>query len=102
MGTLRVALMCAEKDPLTCHRTILVCRRLRSETDAIHHILEDGEIETQREAEFRLMRTLRIVYPDLFHTEEELIEQAYDLQGEKIAYMLPKPGSPPDTGENWP
>src|SRR5580693_951112 len=26
----RVALMCAERDPLTCHRTLLVCRKLRS------------------------------------------------------------------------
>jgi len=26
MATYRIALMCAEKDPLTCHRTILICR----------------------------------------------------------------------------
>ena len=102
METLTVALMCAEKDPLICHRTILVSRRLRPETDDIRHILETGEIETQQEAEYRLLQTLKIVYPDLFHTEQELIEQAYDLQGEKIAYTLPKPDSPPERGENWP
>ncbi|MCA9031595.1 MAG: DUF488 domain-containing protein, partial [Planctomycetaceae bacterium] len=40
-GTLnyRVALMCAEKDPLTCHRTILICRQLRTEF-TIEHILD--------------------------------------------------------------
>jgi len=102
MATVRVALMCAEKDPLTCHRTILVCRRLRTETDSIRHILETGEIETRQEAEVRMMGLLKIVYPDLFHTEEELIEQAYDRQGEKIAYTLPKPGQPEERGETWP
>jgi hypothetical protein len=30
MKTLKVALMCAEKDPLACHRTILVTRRLNN------------------------------------------------------------------------
>src|SRR5262249_12681672 len=46
----RVTLLCAEKDPLTCHRTILVCRNLRSESLAISHILEDGGIETNSDA----------------------------------------------------
>ena len=40
--TQRIALLCSEKDPLACHRTILVCRQLRGEF-AIEHILEDGD-----------------------------------------------------------
>jgi len=99
--TQRVALLCAEKDPLTCHRSILVCRRLRSTIEDIRHILESGETETQRESEYRLMGMLKIVYPDLFSTEEELIEEAYDQQGEKIAYTLPKAGVPAERGETW-
>ena len=59
-------------------------------------------METQQEAEYRLMDTLKIAYPDLFHTEEELIEQAYERQAEKIAYSLPMPGAPLDSGEDWP
>ena len=31
MQSFQVALMCAEKDPLTCHRTILVCRELKAD-----------------------------------------------------------------------
>ena len=41
----RAALMCAEKDPLTCHRTILVCRELRSPDIEISHILADASLE---------------------------------------------------------
>ena len=84
----RVALMCAEKDPLTCHRTILICRQLREEAQRISHILEDGETESQNEAEARLMKTLKIESPNLFYSDEELIEQAYDRQGEAIAYVV--------------
>lgn len=81
-----IALMCAEKDPLTCHRTILVCREMRSYAEQIKHILADGEIETDSEAENRLLKTLRIV-PDMFKNKNECIEEAYDKQGQKIAYV---------------
>ena len=81
-----IALMCAEKDPITCHRTILVCREMRSYAEQIKHILADGEIETNSEAENRLLNTLRIV-PDMFKNKNECIEEAYDKQGQKIAYV---------------
>lgn len=81
-----IALMCAEKDPITCHRTILVCREMRSHTKQIKHILANGEIETNQEAEERLLTTLGIV-PDMFKNKNECIEEAYDKQGKKIAYV---------------
>lgn len=40
--TYRVALLCAEKDPLTCHRTLLVARELWKRGVAVQHILEPG------------------------------------------------------------
>ena len=79
-------LMCAEKDPLTCHRTILVCRQLRHDFD-IFHILEDASLEDHRDAERRLVKLVGIPTDDLFRTEQELINDAYDLQGRKIAYV---------------
>ena len=85
--TERVTLVCAEKDPLTCHRTILIARELRTTVGEIHHILETGEIETQREAELRLLTLLKMT-PNLFQTEVEQIEDAYNLQGKRIAYRI--------------
>ncbi|MCL2716981.1 MAG: DUF488 domain-containing protein, partial [Alphaproteobacteria bacterium] len=41
----RVALMCAEKEPLDCHRTILVSRSLFECGVPIRHILADGTTE---------------------------------------------------------
>jgi uncharacterized protein (DUF488 family) len=90
----RVALMCAEKDPLMCHRMLLICRHLRCENIRIRHILEDGSLEDNRDTEQRLMKLLKIDPADLYSTVEEQIERAYDLQGDKIAYILPEGRQP--------
>lgn len=81
----RLALMCAEKDPLECHRTILVCRQFRNDLD-IRHILSDGSIEIHTDAETRLMAEEKVPGDDLFTPREELIAKAYDRRGGKIAF----------------
>lgn len=86
MLTHRIAVMCAEKDPITCHRMILVSRHLRSDQVQIHHILSDGSLESNLQAEKRLLQALHLPEQDLYSTTQELIEQAYDLQGARIAY----------------
>lgn len=88
VATYRIALMCAEKDPITCHRMLLICRNLRGEDIVIRHILEDGSLEDNRDTEKRLMKLLKIDPADLFSTEADQIQRAYDLQGEKVAYTL--------------
>jgi len=90
MESNRIVIMCAEKDPITCHRTILICRHMRQYDIEIKHILENGEIENNSDAEKRLMKTLNIPpeQGDLFSSIEERIEKAYDIQGKKIAYTL--------------
>ncbi|MCF7837613.1 MAG: DUF488 domain-containing protein [Candidatus Marinimicrobia bacterium] len=87
-GTTRftVALMCSEKDPIQCHRMILVSRHLRAHDVVIKHILENGECEDNRDSERRLMDALGMEATDLFKTPEDLVEEAYDRQGERIAY----------------
>ena len=82
------AILCSEKDPLECHRTILICRHLRQFPVRIQHILEDGRLEGHPEAESRLVRQRRIE-PSLFDADpggEGLIRRAYDAQAERIAF----------------
>jgi uncharacterized protein (DUF488 family) len=86
----RVALMCSESDPISCHRTILVCRELKRTCPDLKmtHILGDGTGERQEMSEKRLMN-LHKLQPELFGdltSMSGLIEKAYDLQAEKIAY----------------
>ena len=45
----RIALMCAEKEPLDCHRTLLVARALVERGVAVEHILADGGLEAHAE-----------------------------------------------------
>jgi len=85
--TMRVALMCAEKDPLDCHRCILVCPRLRERGLSVGHILSDGTIEDHPQTEKRLLRALTLPEHDLFRSTDEILAEAYEKQGIRIAYQ---------------
>ena len=84
--TLKIALMCAEKDPLDCHRTILVARELVNRGVNVTHILQDGSIELHRDAIIRLIARIGLGEADMFRSEEATVDDAYAKQGERIAY----------------
>ncbi len=50
------AIMCAERDPLDCHRFHLLSQPLVGHGMTLVHLLADGARETQSEAEARLAR----------------------------------------------
>lgn len=83
-------LMCAEKDPITCHRTIMVAKGLKEAGLDIRHITADNKLLTQEDIEKRL---LDMYFPnrnqlDLFNTktEEDYLIEAYSIQNSKIGY----------------
>ncbi|MDE0156688.1 MAG: DUF488 domain-containing protein [Gammaproteobacteria bacterium] len=80
----RPALLCAEEDPLTCHRTILICRHLRQRVASILHIRGDGSIETNEAFEQRLLKSTGLSGNDLFESATSIIGCAYDLQGQRM------------------
>lgn len=84
---MRVTMMCAEKDPLDCHRCILVSPRLRERGMSVQHILSDGTLESQEQAEIRLAQSFDLPERELFRSSGEIVAEAYRLQGEKIAYQ---------------
>jgi len=79
-----LALMCAEKDPMTCHRSILICRNLRGVGVDIRHIIDHENTETQADLEKRLIAQLKL-HPDMFTDTDSnaLIERAYEMQGDR-------------------
>ena len=85
--THRISLMCAEKEPLDCHRTILVARELANQGLLVAHIHADGRVESHTQAVDRLMGILGIPREDLFRPREDLINEAYTRQEAKIAYI---------------
>lgn len=86
-----LALLCAENDPLQCHRCILVSRYLVDRKLPVTHILADGATETHPQAILRLKHSLGLATQrDMFKTDDELTDLAYSLQEEKIAYAIPE------------
>ena len=81
-----VALMCAEKEPLACHRTILVSRHLTAVGIPVVHIHADGSLESHSDAMDRLVRALKISTEHWFRSREEVLDDAYQRQGERVAY----------------
>ena len=75
----RLAMMCGEKDPMTCHRTHLIERALRTRAPeiSVDHLEAEGTIETKAQFESRLMRTNGVDEEDLFMTRDELVTEAY-------------------------
>lgn len=84
----RLALMCAEKEPLGCHRTILVCHHLRLAGVTIRHILADGSIEDHRQTEVRLLKAagLERTLFDSAGGDSEVLDQAYARLADEITY----------------
>lgn len=82
-----IALMCTEKDPLDCHRTLLVARALDIAGVEVKHILADGHLESHESAMLRLLRLMGLPNEDLFRSRPELISLALAKQEERIAYQ---------------
>ena len=87
MEKFSIALMCAEKDPINCHRTILICKHLKKYQIQIYHIIDANTSENHTKTEFRLMKLYHLDQPDLFMKDSEQLEEAYNRQGEKISYV---------------
>jgi uncharacterized protein (DUF488 family) len=81
-----IALMCAEKEPLECHRTILVARHLNALGIDIQHIHATGSVESHQDALKRLAVMLNLPQGDMFHPKQDIYEDAYRQQEQRIAY----------------
>jgi uncharacterized protein (DUF488 family) len=91
---LKIAFMCTEKDPIDCHRNILVAYAFYKNGYQIENILSDGTVESQENLEERL---LDLYFPDRFQLnlfeeqpldKRELINRAYKLRNKDIGYSL--------------
>ena len=90
-----IALTCACKDPAICHRSLLVGWALKHhENCELHHILHDGQVESQTDLERRLLDLTRTgtgaaTVPDMFSGESGALQLAYQRQCQACAYRKP-------------
>lgn len=84
----RVALMCAEKDPLDCHRALLLAPVLVSAGVEVVHILADGSLEPHATAMDRLMESQGLTPNEgLFPlTRREAVEAAIAKRSRRVGF----------------
>jgi uncharacterized protein (DUF488 family) len=87
MGRQRVCLMCAEREPLDCHRCLLVSRALVKRGLAPGHILADGTVEPHAATEERLLK-LAGDEGDLFRERAARLAEAYRRRTHAVAARL--------------
>lgn len=87
----RIALMCSERDPLDCHRCLLVGRALAQRGVRVGHILDVGKIVSHAEIEDWLLKLSGHSADDLFAPRSELLATAYRERAQKVAFAEPKP-----------
>jgi uncharacterized protein (DUF488 family) len=80
----RLCLMCAEREPLDCHRCLLIARALAERGVSVGHILADGSIEPQSATEDRLLGLSKDA-PDLFGDRQARLAEAYRRRNRAIA-----------------
>ncbi len=97
----RVVLLCAERDPLECHRTLLVCRQLRDSSIDIRHILPNGALEKHDQTEERLMDVTGVHNHDIFATPDQLLDKAYKIQSRRFAYTPSTPVGDREGAFRW-
>jgi hypothetical protein len=85
-----IALMCAEEDPLECHRFLMICPALLERGVTPSHIRRGAELESQRDAEDRLLKLHDLTAFDsgsLFASERgTALQEALRLQSKEFAF----------------
>ncbi|MGH9532526.1 MAG: DUF488 family protein, partial [Terriglobales bacterium] len=95
-----LALMCAEEDPLQCHRFLMIGPELVAHGLEPLHIRKGGILETQKQAEDRLLDAQQfsaVAGASLFSADRATaLESAYDTQARQCAFRIE-----PATADRW-
>jgi uncharacterized protein (DUF488 family) len=84
-----VALLCAEADPIECHRFLLVSRALHVRGLKVQHILPSGAIESHHESEERMLVATDLAQVDAFSNAQDALALAYQRQSARFAFVRP-------------
>jgi uncharacterized protein (DUF488 family) len=87
-----VVLLCAEKNPIQCHRTILVARAFHNLGYTVLHLLPEQKTLTHDQIELELLnkyfpnRGQISFFSGCNMSDEECLIEAYKMQNKKIGY----------------
>jgi uncharacterized protein (DUF488 family) len=107
LGRFTVVMLCAEEDPLDCHRGLMITPALAERGIRPGHLRGDGRVETTEEMEQRLLTITGLgtgivdgLFADVITDQErrEMLAEAYRSQARRKAFRV-RPG---DTPPLWP
>ncbi len=89
----KFALMCAEKDPINCHRSIMLGKGFKELGYNVDHIKANGQVETQCEIEIRLLDMyfkdrLQLSLFSASSDEDSLLNECYRKRNIDIGFNL--------------
>jgi uncharacterized protein (DUF488 family) len=80
-----LCIMCAEKDPMDCHRGLIVAPEMQKRGMDFRHLLADGSSEPHAETEARMIAATNTDGPDLFADPSDTLYRAYAAQRRRCA-----------------
>lgn len=88
-----VVLMCAEKDPSMCHRSIMIGRKFHELGYIVKNILADGSYELQESIERRLVEQYfpnrnQIALFSENYSWEQMVKKSYEYRNAEIGYRI--------------
>lgn len=89
----RIAMMCSERNPLDCHRCLLVGRALAERGVAVSHLLPNSETVTQSDIEKQLLTMAGKHQDDMFASPAQRLNDAYKERARKVAFAEAPPPS---------
>lgn len=92
MDKCTIGIMCAEQEPISCHRYILVARELLKSYPgiALFNILHNGEIEKSNDTDLRLMHLYNLDTEEIVglgKSFDERLNEAFLRQARKISFQ---------------
>ncbi|HHM21244.1 MAG TPA: DUF488 family protein [Bacteroidetes bacterium] len=85
------ALMCAEANPLDCHRFSMIANYLDEHGYDVRHILKNGQIVSQKDLEKEILKKFakKLPQPNIFEpniTREDQLKAAYRLHNNQVGW----------------
>lgn len=94
-----IALMCTEKNPMECHRNIMIAKYFYDNGFVVKNILDNGEIVTQEEITKQLVdiyfpnrNQISMLPEEDIQDYDELIKRSYQKRNEEIGYVMESEG----------
>ncbi len=87
-----LALMCSEKEPLDCHRTLAIAQTLTEHGLSVAHIHADGILKSHEDVMNRLLDESELYYDgDLLRSRQEMIADAVKRQAKRVGARWQEP-----------